>query len=101
MSNKKTHITLSFVKGLIKQLSDPYADEALKDFKQYCFDIPSGKQLFFRDLKLIGFAIRATRHSLVYTVEKKMIYAELSGDFPLGDSRQPTYKSLRPFDLVS
>ncbi|MFY0041936.1 hypothetical protein ABTP83_17045, partial [Acinetobacter baumannii] len=26
-----------------------------------------------------------------------MIYAELSGDFPLGDSRQPTYKSLRPF----
>ncbi|MFX5124333.1 hypothetical protein ABTC57_07025, partial [Acinetobacter baumannii] len=25
-----------------------------------------------------------------------VIYAELSGDFPLGDSRQPTYKSLRP-----
>lgn len=32
---------------------------------------------------------------------KALIYAELSGDFPLGDSRQPTYKSLRPFDLVS
>ncbi len=32
---------------------------------------------------------------------KELIYAELSGDFPLGDSRQPTYKSLRPFDLVS
>ena len=32
---------------------------------------------------------------------KGVIYAELSGDFPLGDSRQPTYKSLRPFDLVS
>ncbi len=31
----------------------------------------------------------------------RLIYAELSGDFPLGDSRQPTYKSLRPFDLVS
>ncbi len=31
----------------------------------------------------------------------QMIYAELSGDFPLGDSRQPIYKSLRPFDLVS
>ena len=30
-----------------------------------------------------------------------LIYAELSGDFPLGDSKQPTYKSLRPFDLVS
>ena len=30
-----------------------------------------------------------------------MIFADLSGDFPLGDSRQPTYKSLRPFDLVS
>ena len=30
-----------------------------------------------------------------------VIYAELSGDFPLGNSRQPTYKSLRPFDLVS
>ncbi|MDB0299966.1 hypothetical protein [Acinetobacter baumannii] len=25
---------------------------------------------------------------------KQVIYAELSGDFPLGDSRQPTYKSL-------
>ncbi len=32
---------------------------------------------------------------------EKVIYAELSGDFPLGDSRQPIYKSLRPFDLVS
>ncbi|MFN4197359.1 MAG: hypothetical protein ACK4FM_05105 [Caldimicrobium sp.] len=31
----------------------------------------------------------------------RLIYAELSGGFPLGDSRQPTYKSLRPFDLVS
>ncbi|MDQ8857876.1 hypothetical protein RFI06_17580, partial [Acinetobacter pittii] len=27
----------------------------------------------------------------------RVIYAELSGDFPLGDSRQPIYKSLRPF----
>lgn len=35
------------------------------------------------------------------TVNDSLIYAELSGDFPLGDSRQPTYKSLRPFDLVS
>ena len=35
------------------------------------------------------------------SVYERMIYAELSGDFPLGDSRQPTYKSLRPFDLVS
>ena len=34
-------------------------------------------------------------------VEVRLIYAELSGDFPLGDSRQPIYKSLRPFDLVS
>lgn len=72
MSNKKVHITLSFVKNLIKQLNDPYADETQKDSKQYCFEIPKGKQLFFRDLKLIGFAIRATRHSLVYTVEKKL-----------------------------
>ncbi|MFK5864820.1 hypothetical protein Q4209_17820 [Acinetobacter baumannii] len=36
-----------------------------------------------------------------YSTQGLMIYAELSGDFPLGDSRQPTYKSLRPFDLVS
>ena len=35
------------------------------------------------------------------SVYQQVIYAELSGDFPLGDSRQPTYKSLRPFDLVS
>ncbi len=34
-------------------------------------------------------------------ISNVLIYAELSGDFPLGDSRQPTYKSLRPFDLVS
>ncbi len=32
---------------------------------------------------------------------ENLIYAELSGDFPLGDSRQPIYKSLQPFDLVS
>ena len=43
--------------------------------------------------------IRLTRHLQAQGI--KMIYAELSGDFPLGDSRQPTYKSLRPFDLVS
>ncbi|WP_286832533.1 MULTISPECIES: tyrosine-type recombinase/integrase [Acinetobacter] len=72
MSNKKVLITLSFVKNLIKQLSDPNAEDLLKESKSYCFDIPTGKQIFFRDLKLIGFAIRATRHSLVYTVEKKM-----------------------------
>ena len=72
MSNKKVLITLSFVKNLIKQLNDPHAEDALKDSKQYCFDIPSGTQIFFRDLKLSGFAIRATRHSLVYTAEKKM-----------------------------
>ena len=76
MSNKKVLITLSFVKNLIKQLNDPHAEDALKDSKQYCFEIPSGKQIFFRDLKLSGFAIRATRHSLVYTVEKKMPNAE-------------------------
>lgn len=72
MSNKKVIITLSFVKNLIKQLSDPNAEDSLKESKSYCFDIPTGKQIFFRDLKLIGFAIRATRHSLVYIVEKKM-----------------------------
>ena len=72
MSNKKVNITLSFVKNLIKQLDDLAADESLKELKQYCFNIPSGKQVFFRDLKLSGFALRATRHSLVYTVEKKM-----------------------------
>ena len=41
------------------------------------------------------------KDSIVVAVDNKLIYAELSGDFPLGDSRQPTYKSLRPFDLVS
>ena len=38
---------------------------------------------------------------LISGIDNGVIYAELSGDFPLGDSRQPTYKSLRPFDLVS
>ena len=72
MSDKKATITLSFVKDLIKKLSDPTASELLKSQKKYCFNIPKGKQVFFRDLKLSGFAIRVTTHSLVYTVEKKM-----------------------------
>lgn len=76
VSNNKLLITLSSVKNLIKQLTDPEAEaeaeERLKASKQYCFSIPKGQQIFFRDLKLAGFAIRATRHSLVYTVEKKM-----------------------------
>lgn len=72
MSNKKVLITLSFVKSLIKELNDSKAQQSLKDSKRYCFDIPNGKQIFFRDNKLAGFAIRATRHSLVYTAEKKM-----------------------------
>ncbi len=38
---------------------------------------------------------------LLHEIAAGLIYAELSGDFPLGDSRQPIYKSLRPFDLVS
>ncbi len=45
-------------------------------------------------------AVAAFITGKVYSCEY-MIYAELSGDFPLGDSRQPIYKSLRPFDLVS
>lgn len=31
MSNKKVIITLSFVKNLIKQLSDPNAEDSLKE----------------------------------------------------------------------
>lgn len=42
-----------------------------------------------------------TRFTSAFNTLGTLIYAELSGDFPLGDSRQPTYKSLRPFDLVS
>ena len=51
---------------------------------------------------LMGVVISSTVVSVcsVYA-QDPVIYAELSGDFPLGDSRQPTYKSLRPFDLVS
>lgn len=47
-------------------------------------------------IPIFTFPNRRGKYALV-----KVIYAELSGDFPLGDSRQPTYKSLRPFDLVS
>ncbi len=60
---------------------------------------------------LLGYAIAGIiaflimRHLGEMVVEEpvsgSLIYAELSGDFPLGDSRQPIYKSLRPFDLVS
>ena len=62
-------ITLSFIKNLIKQLNIPHADKALKESKRYCFDIPRGKQLFFRELKLSGCAVRITRHAVVYIME--------------------------------
>ena len=78
ISNKKVYTTLSFVKNLIKKLNDPYTDQNLKASKPYCFDIPNGKQLFFRDIKLIGFAIRVTRHFLVYTVEKNTKWCAMS-----------------------
>ncbi|MFT0696465.1 hypothetical protein ACDX34_20445, partial [Acinetobacter bereziniae] len=49
---------------------------------------------------LSGFLKTKATTGLGYTNSRGMsytvIYAELSGDFPLGDSRQPTYKSLRP-----
>ena len=45
MSNKKTHITLSFVKGLIKQLSDPYADESLKAVSYTHLTLPTNREV--------------------------------------------------------
>ncbi len=61
--------------------------------------------------KVVDFLIKNSDFSMLYCLpfaelegfygSMGLIYAELSGDFPLGDSRQPTYKSLRPFDLVS
>ena len=55
---------------------------------------------------LLGYTFFEIAETIVFRsanifLPENMIYAELSGDFPLGDSRQPTYKSLRPFDLVS
>lgn len=72
MSHKKVLITLSFVKNLIKQLTDSNLEKASADSKQFCFNIPQNKQLFFRDIKLQGFALRVTRNSISYIVEKKM-----------------------------
>ncbi len=54
-----------------------------------------------RNAKLKVTLPRLTVLKILQESPKELIYAELSGDFPLGDSRQPTYKSLRPFDLVS
>ncbi|MDC4491465.1 hypothetical protein NQ772_18610 [Acinetobacter baumannii] len=52
--------------------------------------------------KLIGLIDQLEEHIIKrHKFPYGLIYAELSGDFPLGDSRQPIYKSLRPFDLVS
>ncbi len=57
---------------------------------------------FNYDLKLNQVARRQTSPpEILLEMIVILIYAELSGDFPLGDSRQPIYKSLRPFDLVS
>ncbi|MFX9743625.1 hypothetical protein ABTP04_15615, partial [Acinetobacter baumannii] len=47
-------------------------------------------------LKVKGLSSRRNIISKISSNDE-VIYAELSGDFPLGDSRQPTYKSLRPF----
>ena len=62
-------------------------------------------ELFKRNLNQIpksAFILADKGYQGIYTVyPNSLIYAELSGDFPLGNSRQPTYKSLRPFDLVS
>ena len=52
-------------------------------------------------LNFTYFQIATNREHSFLQYHYNLIYAELSGDFPLGDSRQPTYKSLRPFDLVS
>ena len=52
-------------------------------------------------LQLNGYLVDSASDGLQAMNLVDLIYAELSGDFPLGDSRQPTYKSLRPFDLVS
>ena len=45
--------------------------------------------------------IQRNQQTILVKIAHEVIYAELSGDFPLGDSRQPIYKSLQPFDLVS
>ncbi|EOR09512.1 hypothetical protein F896_01004 [Acinetobacter genomosp. 15BJ] len=69
------------------------------------FDLIDGQQRF-TTLWLISVVLKEYLSTYIQVDTKqgkrqRMIYAELSGDFPLGDSRQPTYKSLRPFDLVS
>ena len=69
---------------------------------------------FARTMESLGHAVAYEKLKLKFPISPKirsgdigeiisctLIYAELSGDFPLGNSRQPTYKSLRPFDLVS
>ncbi|MDQ8999509.1 hypothetical protein RFH60_10620, partial [Acinetobacter baumannii] len=60
-------------------------------------------ELFYKNVRLdmnpVGFPKYYSEVMKRFWYERFMnvIYAELSGDFPLGDSRQPIYKSLRPF----
>ncbi|MFX5550546.1 hypothetical protein ABTD75_18070, partial [Acinetobacter baumannii] len=56
-------------------------------------------QKFFIKLNKVNYQLKLVylkRWYLDIYQANAVIYAELSGDFPLGDSRQPTYKSLRP-----
>ena len=70
-------------------------DKGLSEFSPHWMDdLPTDKVKQCWDYYSIA-------KSYASIISNTLIYAELSGDFPLGDSRQPTYKNLRPFDLVS
>ncbi|MFX7644306.1 hypothetical protein ABTJ44_19265, partial [Acinetobacter baumannii] len=56
-----------------------------------------GEKFFALVLSYLAFIVAIYNGSPVgFPAVNTVIYAELSGDFPLGDSRQPIYKSLRP-----
>lgn len=78
----------------------------INDFSQNIRRIPATSfplEIDVLSRQLVASVNRVNYFQLIQSrpIDVKLIYAELSGDFPLGDSRQPIYKSLRPFDLVS
>ncbi len=92
---------LSTVDEKISQLTQKH--ELLSQYKQGMMQKLFSQQIRFKadDGSEFGEWEEVALSKVSDVRDGTLIYAELSGDFPLGDSRQPTYKSLRPFDLVS
>ncbi|MCH7353833.1 MULTISPECIES: hypothetical protein [unclassified Acinetobacter] len=100
ISNKQTNLTIAQVNSLNKERQADLKISLLSELNLQIKQLIEIKHNYEKlTIDLGNLLILLNTDPVKFA--NVMIYAELSGDFPLGDSRQPTYKSLRPFDLVS